>query len=320
MRRGWSSRGHAGHRTAATTLALVLGVAVGVATVPVTAQARVVPLPSTLFAKKKPKKDGLTPEQASERRSPVQRQGRQMVQAGELVAATILFDNAAQREGDPILFMDSGDAYLELATNDRDIAAAETAKLRAQVAQDILYFSLDSAADPDYQQVATEDVSGLLARAGVLIDKADDLIAEIEAELEAAVAPEVTPKRKKGNGRGLRIAGAGLMGLGVAGLGIGVAGLVIGRINQQRVDDPAVYGNEFDGYDTKGQRGNLLAGVGLAVGGVALAAGVTLFIIGRKRGKSSGDAVEDSSSSASARTPALALVPTGRGLALTGRF
>ncbi len=315
MRREWPSRGRAGLRTAATTLAL----SVGLAAVPVTAQAGALPLPSTFLAKKKKKpKDGLTPEQAAEKRVPVQQQGRQMVAAGELMAATILYDNAAQREGDPILFMDSADAYLEIATTERDIAAAETAKQRAQVAQDILYFHLDSTADPDYQQVASEDVAGLLARASTLIDKADDTVAEIQAENEATVAPESAPARKKGNGRGLRIAGAGLMGVGVAGLGLGVTGLVIGRINQQRVDDPGVYGTEFDGFDAKGRRGNLLAGVGLAVGGVALAVGVTLFVIGRKRGKSSGGAAEPAS--ASAREPSLALVPTGRGFALTGRF
>jgi hypothetical protein len=312
IRRGWSSRAGAALRTAATTLALT----VGVSALPVAAQAG--PLPSTLLAKKKAKKNGLTPEEAAERRASVQQQGRQMVSAGELTAATILYDNAAQSGGDPVLFLDAGDVHLEIAKKDRDLAAAETAKLRAQVAQDILYFLLDSSADPDYRPVANEDVSGLLARAGLLIEKADDTIAEIEAEKEAVVTPESAPKRKKGNGRGLRIAGIGFMGLGVAGLGLGVAGLTIGLVNQRRVDDDSVYGEEFDEFDAKGRRGNLLAGVGLAVGGVALAVGVTLFVIGRKRGKKAGDSPQEPS--ASIRERSLALVPTGRGLALTGRF
>ena len=289
-----------------------------VAAVPATARGSALPLPSTLLAKKKPK-DGLTPEQALERRSPVQAQGRQMVSAGELTAATILFDNAAQSQGDPVLFLDAGDTWLELAKKDRDAAAAETAKQRGQVAQDILYFHLDSSADPVYRQVANEDVSGLLARAGQLIENAEETLAEIQAENEAVATPDAAPKRKKGNGRGMRIAGAGLMGLGVAGLGVGVAGLVIGGINQSKVDDPAVYGTEYDEYDVKGKRGNLLAGVGLAVGGAALAVGVTLFVIGKKRGKRSGGAAPEDSS-ASARKRSLAVVPTGRGLAVAGRF
>jgi hypothetical protein len=132
------------------------------------------------------------------------------------------------------------------------------------------------------------------------------------------VTPEAAPKRKKGNGRGMRIAGAGLMGLGVAGLGAGVGGLVIGSINQQKVDDPAIYGAEFDQYDLKGRRGNLLAGIGFAVGGAALAVGITLFIIGTKRSKKAGAAAPEDSS-ARARTRALAIVPTGRGLAVAGR-
>lgn len=291
--------------------------AVATAVVPTMAEGAVLPLPSTLLAKKG--KDGLTPEQAAERRSPVQRQGRQMVEAGELTAATILFDNAAQTEGDPVLFLDGADAWLELAKKDRDIAAAETAKQRAQVAQDILYFHLDSSSDPDYRQVANEDVAGLLARAGLLIDAADATIAEIQAEADNVAAPEAAPKRKKGDGRGLRIAGAGLMGLGVAGVGLGVTGLVLGTVHQRHVDDPSVYGVEFDTYDVKGKRANVLAIAGLAVGGVALATGVTLFIIGKKRGKSAGNAPADDSS-ARARVRSLAVVPSGRGLAVAGRF
>src|SRR5262245_33604821 len=121
----------------------------GVTAVPVAARGATLPLPSSLMAPKKKAKDGLTPEQAAEKRSPVQSQGRQMVAAGELTAATILFDNAAQTGGDPVLFLDAADTWLELATKERDLAAAETAKQRAQVAQDILYFHLDSASDPD---------------------------------------------------------------------------------------------------------------------------------------------------------------------------
>jgi len=291
----------------------------GISAVPVAARGAALPLPTSLLAPKKKAKGGLTPEQAAEKRSPVQSQGRQMVSAGELTAATILFDNAAQTEGDPVLFLDAGDTWLELALEERDVAAAETAKQRAQVAQDILYFHLDSASDPDYRQVANEEISGLLARAGMLVDKADDAIAEIQAENEAVVTPESAPKRKKGNGRGMRIAGAGLMGLGVAGLGVGVAGLVIGGINQQKVDDPAVYGAEFDQYDLKGRQGNLLAGIGLGVGGAALAIGITLFVVGSIRGKKSAAAAPEDSS-ASTRKRALAIVPTGRGLAVAGRF
>lgn len=283
----------------------------GIAAVPVTSGA-------VLLAPKKGKKDGLTPEQAAERRASVQNQGRQMVSAGELTAATILYDNAAQGEGDPVLFLDAGDTWLALAEKDRDAAAAETAKQRAQVAQDILYFHLDSSSDPDYRQVANEDVASLLARASLLIEKAEDLAEEIQSESESVVTPEAAPKRAPGNGRGLRIAGAGLMGLGVAGLGVGATGLILGSVHQNNVEDPSVYGDEYDEFDAKGQRANLVATVGLVAGGVTLAVGVTLFIIGKKRGNKAGAAPQDSTARTRAR--ALAVVPTGRGLAVTGRF
>ncbi|MEX1367385.1 MAG: hypothetical protein AB1Z98_29935 [Nannocystaceae bacterium] len=291
---------------ASTVLALVMGSTA----IPVTAQAGTVPLPLLVKKKKRKNKNAFTPEQAADRRMPVQDQGRQMIEAGELTAATILFDGAARTQGDPVLFLDAADAYLELATTERDIASAETAKLRAQTAQDILYFHRDpEASDPDYRLVTDSEITGLLSRAEILIERADTMVEEIETELEGLEAAEPAPARKPGNGRGLRIAGLGLTGLGVAGLGVGVAGLVIGRINQNRVDDPTVYGSTFDDFDAKGRRGNVIAGVGLAVGGVAIAAGVTMFIIGRNRGERAGSSSES-----------VALVPTGRGVALVGRF
>jgi hypothetical protein len=297
---------------------VTLALTMGVAAVPVTSAATGLPLPSTL-APKKVKKDGLTPEQAAERRAPTQEQGRQMVSAGELTAATILYDNAAQSAGDPVLFLDAGDTWLAVAEKDRDAAAAETAKQRAQVAQDILYFHLDSSSDPDYRQVANEDVAGLLARASLMIEKADDLVEEIQTESEAVATPEAAPKKRPpGNGRGLRIAGAALMGVGVAGVGVGVTGLILGGIHQQSAEDPTVYGAEYDAVDAKGKRANLLATVGLVAGGVTLAVGVTLFVIGKVRGNKAGAGPQDSTARTRARS--LALVPAGRGVAVTGRF
>lgn len=325
MRRGWSSRSSAGPRSVVSGVAATLALAVGLAAVPVTTHASTTGL---LLAKKKKKKrkrrkkDGLTPEQAADRRMPIQDQGMQMIEIGELTAATILFDNAAQTQGDPVLFLDAGEVHLRIASEERDIAAAETAKMRGQTAQDILYFHLDSSSDPDYRLVTNEEASGLLARASQLIDDADTLIAELEAEQEALANPEPAAGRKKGNGRGLRLAGFGFMGLGVAGLGAGIAGLTIGRINQNRVNDRTVYGTTFDEFDAKGRRGNVIAGVGLAIGGIALATGVTLFIIGNRRQEAAADApIEDDEEFIDSEDdPSLAIVPTGRGLAITGRF
>lgn len=309
MRTRWVSR-------ASVTLALSMTATA----LPATVHASSVPLP-LLVKKKKRKKnpDAISPEQAADRRMPIQDQGRQMVEAGELTAATILYDGAAQTNGDPVLYLDAGDAYLELAAQERDASAAETAKLRAQTAQDILYFHLDTeASDPDIRMVTDAEVSGLLSRAGLLADRADGLIEEITAEQEGLGAPAPAPTKKPGDGRGMRMAGLGLVGLGVAGLGVGVAGLAIGGINQGRVNDATVYGTEFDEYDAKGRRGNVIAGVGLAVGGVALATGITLFILGRKKGEKAGASPTEPVPTDD--DPSIALVPTGRGVALVGRF
>jgi len=314
MRRLRSRSGPAGLRGAAATVALSLASF----TAPAIAWGSVTtPLP--LLVKKRKSKDGLTAEQAADRRMPLQEQGRQMVEAGEIPAAAILYDGAADTHGDPILYLDAGNAHIMLATEQRDIAEAETAKLRAQTAQDILYFHLDERSDPDYRLVTDGEISGLLMRAGQLIEAADALIAAIESEQVApASEPAPAPDEKKTNGRGMRLAGAGLTGLGVAGLAVGVTGLVLGGVHQSSADDPAVYGNAFDEVDAKGRRSNVMAIVGLAVGGVALATGVTLIIVGKRR-RATADAspVDEASDD---EDFSMALVPTGRGLALTGRF
>lgn len=237
-----------------------------------------------------------------------------MIEAGEFTAATIFYDEAAKHNGDPVLFLDAADAYLAQAESELDIASAETAKLRASTAEDILYFHLDSSSDPDYQLVTEADISSLLARVVEINGRADDLIVNIEQELAAADAEPAPEPKQKGDGKVMRISGIGLMGLGVVGLGVGATGLIIGTVNQNRVEDPTVYGSEYDDFDNKGRRGNLLAGVGLAVGGAALVAGATLFIIGRRRGKQAGTEPTGD------EEPSVALVPNPRGLSLIGRF
>ncbi|MEM7153769.1 MAG: hypothetical protein AAF799_13055 [Myxococcota bacterium] len=302
-----------GGPAALRSTAVALAVFMGTGALPLTATAGVTPLP--LLVKKKKKKK-FTPEQAADQRMPIQDEGRQMVEAGELTAATILYDGAANSQGDPILFLDAGDTYLEMAIVERDIASAETAKERAYTARDILYFHTHDASSDDYRVVTDDEIGGLLSRSSELIAKADDTIAEIEAEQEALSEPPPAPEKAKGDGKGMRIAGIGFMALGVAGLGAGAAGLVIGQVNQNRVNDDAVYGAEFDDFDARGRRGNLIAGVGLAVGGTALVAGTVLFIIGKRRGKKAGEADEPAPSD----DASVAVVPTGRGLALVGRF
>ena len=90
---------------------------------------------------------------------------------------------------------------------------------------------------------------------------------------------------------------------------MGVAGLAIGAVNQSKADDPTIYGDAYDDVESKGKRGNVLAGVGLGIGAAAIAGGVVLFLLGKRRQKraAEGDKV-------------VMVSPTLSGLAITGRF
>jgi hypothetical protein len=196
-------------------------------------------------------------------------------------------DAKAAEHADPVLFLDAADAYYDAGEADRHIPTVEAGIERARIALDILHFLQDPSADRRFQIVAKSETSGLIARANEHLRKANELIEEIEAE-NAAAELQTTGKdkpRRKGGGNPMVIGGAVLTALGVAGLGVGVAGLVIGKINQNNVEDPTVYGDEYKDFETKGERGNMLAWVGLPAGAVLSAVGITLIAIGLKRGK-----------------------------------
>jgi len=195
-------------------------------------------------------------------------------------------DAKAAELADPVLFLDAADAYYEAGKADRHIPSVEAGMERAHIALDILHFQQDSSADKRFQVVASSEIGGLLARANEHLRKSHDLIEEIESE-DATAGLQTSGKdkpRKKGGGNPMVIGGAVLTALGIAGLGVGVAGLVIGKINQNNVEDPTVYGAEYDDFEEKGKRGNMLAWVGLPAGAVLAAVGITLIAIGLKRG------------------------------------
>lgn len=251
------------------------------AVLPVSARASATALP--LMRVELPK---VKPADADAKRRPIQDRARALVEAGDPGAAGIEYDNAAAQWGDPVLYMDAGDAYVAAAEADRDVEMAQAAIERARIALDILYFHLDSAADEDFQLVSTSDVPGMIARSNELIDQAETLIEEIEREAELAAAPAPAAKKTSSHpgrikivsGAALTVVGGGLLAMGFAGLGLGFA-------RQNEAEDPAVYGEEYDDVESKGKQANVLAGVGLAAGAVAAGAGVVLIMLGRKANK-----------------------------------
>jgi hypothetical protein len=225
----------------------------------------------------------LTPSDAETKRVAVQQRARELSSAGEPLAAGRLYDEGAAVDGDPVLFLDAADAYLDAATQERDTGLAQGAIERASTAMDIAYFHLDSAADKDFRLIDTGDVPDLITRGNQIIARAETLIEDIRRQKEAPPPPAVEAEdRAKKPGRLKIVSGAALATVGGGLLVMGVAGLGLGAARQNEAEDPTVYGEEYDDVERRGKRANVIAGVGLAVGAVALAGGVLLILSGKK--------------------------------------
>jgi hypothetical protein len=285
--------------------------ALPVALAPASARAGAFELPLSYRKPKKakPKKEVYTPEMAAEQRGHVQAEAKARAEGEDLPGAALVYDRGASEKGDPILYLDAGDVYLQLAKKDADEEMAEAAIERGRIAQDILYFHLDSAADKDFRLVEASEVPDLLARADDLIEAAEAAVEEIRSAADPTGPSAAPPPKKKGNGKGMIIGGVVLASVGGGLAVMGVAGLALGAVNQSKADDPSIYGEAYDDVESKGKRANLLAGVGLGLGAAAIAGGVVLFLLGKRRQKraAEGDKV-------------VMVSPTLGGLAVTGRF
>lgn len=264
---------------------------------------------------KKPS-DAVSPADAAAKRAPAQARGQALVAQGQFGAAGIELDNAAAELGDPVLYIDAGEAYLGGARKDRDTELANAAAERGRISLDILYFHLDETADPWFRLVDTSDIPSLIVRAQKLIEDSEALVEEIEAEAVAVAEPEEKKKRKRGKvdrEQALRISGAVFTAVGIGFVGLGAVGLGLGAKHQMDAEHPTVYGEEYDAVAAKGRRANMLAYVGLPVGGALLATGIALLVVANRGGKKKKPEEEQ-----------VALTPTfGRGstgMAISGRF
>ena len=144
-----------------------------------------------------PKK--VTPADAAAKRTEAQTLGRDLSSA-DPTAAGMHYDAKAAEWGDPVLFLDAADAYLDAAEKGSDIAMAEAGIERARIALDLLYFQLDATADKNFRMVETADIADLIARANIAIDRGEALMEEIAKAAEAATVAttdEGEDKKKK---------------------------------------------------------------------------------------------------------------------------
>ncbi len=250
----------------------------------------------------------VTPERAEALRQPVQAAARADLDGARPRDAAGRLDTAASSFGDPVLFLDAADAYLAAAEAEQDPSAIDQAEARARIALDILYFLQGPSASDAWRPVAGVQVGELVGRANEALQRAGEL--RVAIEQAAREEPDDAPAKKGPPGRALVLSGAALAAVGGAGLAVGVTGLVMGGINQSKANDPTVYGSTFDDVDRKGKLGNTLAYAGFIAGGVLVATGVTLILIGRKKKKHA--AGDDQAQ--------VRLLPTAGGLILRGRF
>lgn len=273
---------------------------------------------------------GLTPADAESKREAIRAAVAEDVKAERWSdAADTTEDNAAQL-GDPLSFRDAAQHRLAQARKDRDIDAAKAAIETAKVSLDILHY-YDAVAsgevESEWQPIEPSSASSMISEVEGIVDEAEELIAEIEAEQAASETGDggKTPAgktkkkrdRKPGQPGTLFIAlGAAFTAVGVGGVSLAVAGLVISSSKQKEVEKLTLPQDQdrVDELDKEGSRANLLSYVGAGVAVAGLAVGVPLLVVGVMRRKNG-----NPGSSAQLRvTPA---VSRGfGGMALSGRF
>jgi hypothetical protein len=255
--------------------------------------------------------EGVTPTLAAESRKPVQEQARGLRVSGQHSAAGDLLARKAVELKDPVLFLDAAEAYNDAGKADRSLDLVHKAIEHASTAGDILHFLGDDRASATYKPVSDDHRQALLSRVDDVLAASHVLLAEIESPTEPTTTEPADEDRRAKPGRVAIIAGAAAAGVGVLGLGLGAAGLGIGANAQSSVDEPTVYGEEYDEWDAKGRRGNVLAFVGLPLAALGLGAGIALIAIGLKKRKAG------ASADAAAR---LQVAPSPGGLVFSGRF
>lgn len=268
----------------------------------------------------------VTPDDAARKRAEAQVTGRQLVEA-DPSAAGVHYDTKASEWGDPVLYLDAADAYYKAAEKDTDPALAEAGIERARIALDLLFFQLDAAADPTFRMVDTADIPDLITRANNSVKTGEALAARLRGEADAAVANADEPKKKEKrkrkpiNTKALFASGVAVTALGGGVLAIGGVGLILGAVRQNKAEDPSVYGSEYDDVAEKGRKANLMAGVGLGLGGALALGGITMIVIAKVAQKKQKQPPKEKAAVARLdRINSIRVAPGLNGGAISGRF
>jgi tetratricopeptide (TPR) repeat protein len=204
-------------------------------------------------------------------------------QAGQYQAAIPLFKEAYELVHDPVYLFNIAQSYRKV--------------LDCESAYDYYNRYLDAAKDADPKQ--REKVQGWLRELQPCVDqrqaeherarKGEEAerqrrLEELRRQQAAAAATRRTEAGDRGHG--LRTSGVIAASAGVVGLGAGGAFAVLGTRQKHDLAELCASGCDWTDPDLRakdraGHRDNVLAAVGFVGGGVALAGGVTLYLLGR---------------------------------------
>jgi hypothetical protein len=298
-------------------------------------------LAAAFYAKKKKKKPApepepgprMTPDSAEPKRQAIRDAAKPSLDSGDFAGAADKLESNAEQLGDPVTMLEAGEARLEAAKKDRNIATAEASIETSKRALDMLHFYAavnNGEATSDWLVIEPGDASGLIERGDGVVSQAETLIDEIEAEnaskVAAGSAEEGKKKRKKRErgdakpGTGMIAAGSIFTAVGVGGVSMVIAGTVISASKQNEVEKFMPGDPEVDDLDAAGKRANLIAyiGAGVAVAGIAI--GLPLLILGVKKRKQAGSAPPSTASVRRSLVVAPTFAPGAAALSLRGRF
>ncbi len=262
---------------------------------------------------------GLTPEQAEQRRSELERETDSLAKP----AAIAELRRVAEDQGDPELFLAASELQRERAEQEGDEALALEAASLADTARDIALYLADERrfTATDWRPVTRERAETLADQAERAGTSARELAASIVAAREAAAndqveEPSESPQRQRKPGTGLIAGGAAALTIGAGGIAMIGAGLAMGAAHQREAESLVLPAEQarLDQLDRQGAQANLISYIGIAVAGVGLATGIALVVVGVKRRKAAG-----SDESASLRA-APWFDARGAGLSVGGRF
>ena len=203
-------------------------------------------------------------------------------EAGRYQAAIPLFKEAYELVHDPVYLFNIAQSYrkvldCENAYDNYNRYLAEAKEADAKQREKVQGWLRELAPCVDERRAEHER-----ARRGEAADRARRIEALRREQAAARVATTVD------RGRPYRRAGLIAGAVGIAGLGVGATFSVLGARQKSALGDECATGCDWTdpdllAKDRAGKRYNVIAGVGLIGGGVALAGGVTLYLLGRAK-------------------------------------